>query len=476
MGSQTDLQSERSELLSLMLAREPLNAESKPPRYVPIERPPLLPLSHAQERLLLIHRADNLGSAWNIPLRVRLIGSLNIDALRASLTEVVRRHESLRTRIGILENGTAAQLIDLARPAEILRFDLSHYPESERVARAEAITREVRAQPFDFSVSLFRVGLIRISAIDHVLIAVVHHIVSDGWSIQLLRREISTYYNAFLRGASAPLPDLPMQFVDYVLWQKQWLEGPMMDRQLEYWVGRLKNETTLELPTDRPRPRVPSYRGATLEFLLSRDDVKALTDYAHRQQATLFMVLFAALNVMLSGWSGQRRPVIGIPVSGRRLKQVDGVIGYFINTLAICTEVAEKSTFEALLDGVRTAIIGAFAHQDLPQAVLEAKLRNVRDVDGQPLYRILFAFQNFPTGSTPIEGLQQSAFRAEATTSRRDLSVFVYEVAGGLRIVAEYAADLFNESTIELALRRFESILAQIKDDPRRLVSSLQSA
>ena len=299
-----------------------------------------MPLSYAQERLLRVHQQSNVGSAYNLPMAFRLVGSLDTAALQASVAEVVRRHESLRTRFATVD-GVPTQLIEPSLAVELPVFDLRHLNESERPEEAQRLANELLRQPFDLEVApLFRVGLIRLQPAAHLLVMIAHHIVSDGWSMEVFISEISALYTAFSQGLPSRLPDLSVQYVDHVIWQNEQVKEQLLDQQLAYWVSRLVEAPVLNLPTDRPRPEIPSYRGSVAQFYFPEHDLAALRSLAQNESATLFMVLFAAFNVVMGRLSGQEDVVIGTPVAGRGSLEVENVIGYFINMLALRTNLA----------------------------------------------------------------------------------------------------------------------------------------
>ena len=377
------------------------------PPLVVQERPDELPLSYAQERLWLLDQIGGVGTAYNMPAAVRLQGHLDVASLERSFATVVDRHEGLRTRFGVVE-GAPVQVIDPAGSFELAIEDLSELAEGERRAAARERMHVLMQQPFDLERGpLFRAKLVRLSAEEHIAVVVMHHIVSDGWSIGVLIREVEALYAAYSQGRASPLPALPVQYADYAVWQRGWLQGEVLEQQVSYWKEHLNGApAALELPTDRPRPAVPSYRGAHHGFALPAELTASLNELARGEGATLFMVLLAAFNVVLSRWSGQRDIVVGSPIAGRTHRELEGLIGFFVNTLALRTDLSGDPSFRELLGRVKETALGAYAHQDLPFEKLVAELQPVRDLSRQPLFQVLFALQNVPQERLQLPGLE----------------------------------------------------------------------
>src|SRR5580693_3120187 len=313
-------------------------------------RPQQLPLSFEQERLWLLERLETLAASYNIPVAVRLQGRLDVAALERSLAEVMRRHEALRTRFAVMDAGPV-QVIDPATPFALEVADLTELAATERAAVARRRTAEIVREPFDLERGpLLRAVLLRLSEQEHVVVVVVHHIVSDGWSMGILIREIGTLYAAYVAGRPSPLADLSVQYADYAIWQREWLRGEVLTQQIGYWRERLAGApAALDLPSDRVRPAVQSFRGAVHRFAVPGEVTRALGVLARREGATLFMVLVAAFQMVLSRWSGQQDIVIGTPIAGRTHRQVENLIGFFVNMLALRTDVSGDPSFRALV-------------------------------------------------------------------------------------------------------------------------------
>ena len=446
-----------------------LSVNGAPFAFGPRQRPESPPLSYMQERMLLLHRQENVGSAYHVPMGFWLVGSLDTAALQASFTEVVRRHESLRTRFS---SAGAVQMIESALAVELPIVDLQHLAEDERPDEARRLSAEWLRRPFDLEVApLIRVGLIRSRPTEHMLVIVAHHLVTDGWSMELLICEVSALYSAFSRGGPSPLQAVPAQYADYAIWQKQQVQERILDRELNYWIDRLVDAPVLELPTDRPRPPAPSYRGSTVLFSFPERDVDALRGLAQREGVSLFTVLLAAFNVVLFRCSGQEDIVVGTPVAGRRLLEFENSIGFFTNWLALRNDLSGQPAFRELLQRVRDTSLSAFAHQDLPLPRIEAELKSMRDLSRRPLFRVLLGLQRVSPGAA-FAGLDASPVYIENNTSRRDQCFFLYETPEGLFGIFEYATDLFDVATIERMIGEFRAVLYEMLANPDARIAS----
>jgi amino acid adenylation domain-containing protein len=434
----------------------------------------VVPLSYAQERLWLLEQMGGLGSAYNMPALVRLRGELNVGALERSFAAVVDRHEALRTRF-VVEDGSPVQVIDPPDRFGLQVEDLSEVAAGDRAGVARERLQALAQQPFDLERGgLFRAHLLRLSAQEHIAVVVMHHIVSDGWSIGVLIREVGALYAAYSGGLSSPLPALPVQYADYALWQRGWLQGEVLERQVAYWKERLSGApAALQLPTDRPRPAVQSYRGAQQGFALSQELSDGLRALARSEGATLFMVLLAAFQVVLSRWSGQTDVVVGSPIAGRTHREVEGLVGFFVNTLALRTDLSGDPGFRELLGDVRETALGAYAHQDLPFEKLVEELNPVRDLSRQPVFQVLLALQNVAQETLSLPGLRLSQVGGEAVTAKLDLALYVHETERGVQGYFEYATDLFDGATIERLAGHLRVLLEGIVAAPDARLSAL---
>ena len=419
-----------------------------------------LPLSFAQERLWLLDRLAPGNIVYNVTGALRLEGELDAEALERALSEIVRRHEVLRTTFA-LRDGAPVQLVAPPAPLRLAREDVADEAEVRRRVRAEA------QRPFDLARGpLLRTSLLRVDDREHVLLLSMHHIVTDGWSMGILLRELATLYAAFARGEDSPLAELPIQYGDYAVWQREHLAGAL-DPQLAWWRERLAGAPALlDLPTDRPRPAVQSHRGAVEPFALPRETAEQLRALARAEGATLFMVLLAAWQLLLARYSGQEDVVVGTPVAGRTRGEVEGLIGFFVNTLALRTDLSGAPSFRALLARVREGTLGAYAHQDLPFERLVEAVHPERSLDHSPLFQVMLVLQNAPGAAAELPGLRLRALERESQVAKFDLTLFLAESGGGLAGVLEYATALFDDATARRMLAHFRIVLEHVARDP----------
>ena len=404
------------------LARRDEQGLQAPP-LGPRPRQGSLPLSLAQERLWFLEQLEPLGSAYNEIMALELEGELDQGALERSFAELARRHESLRTRIETTAEGQGRQVIDPAGGFRLRVVDLTSRPEAGRREEARRQAQAEARRPFDLSRELFRVSLFRLSAEEHVLVIALHHIISDVWSLLgVLRHELNALYSAYKEGRPSPLPELEAQYADYAIWQREWLQGEILERQVGYWREQLRGmPAALELPTDRPRPAAPSYKGARHPLSLSKDLVASLEALGRSKGATLYMTLLGALQVLLSRWSGQEDIAVGSPIAGRTHRKTEGLIGFFLNTLVMRTDLSGDPTFTELLGRVKNVALGAYTHQDLPFEKLVAELQPERDLSRQALFQVMFTLQNQPLSSAQLPGLVWRPAPMPATTAKFDL-------------------------------------------------------
>ncbi|MDB4948389.1 MAG: tycC3 [Gemmatimonadetes bacterium] len=430
-----------------------------------------LPLSFAQERMWFIDRLGPGAGAYTIAPAVRLTGALHLPALERALGEVVRRHEPLRTAFPE-RDGRPVQRV---APAEA--FHLPILPFDGDDAELSRRATELGAQPFDLERGpLFRAALLRLGEAEHVLLLAMHHAVSDGWSMGILFRELAALYAAFAEGRPSPLPDLPVRYSDYAVWQRAWLTGDVLAAQVAWWRERLAGAPALlELPADRPRPAVQSYRGARHDFALGATVAASVDALARAEGATPFMVLLAAFQAVLARWSGQADVVVGTPVAGRTRRETEGLIGLFVNTLALRGDLRGDPAFRELLARVREATLGAFAHQDVPFERLVEELQPARSLGHSPVFQVMFAFQNVPeAGGEAFPGLEVAGVARQGSTSQVDLTLTLAPGEdGGLHGTLEYATDLFDAATAERFAGQFATLLEAALRDPAAPVSAL---
>ena len=439
-------------------------------RAVPREGAP--PLSFAQRRLWFLHQLEPDSPFYNTFDAVHLEGRLDVGALAAALSEVVRRHEVLRTTFRVLE-GEPVQIISPPRRMEIPVVDLTCEAEREREAQRLASLEAKR--PFDLAAGpVLRATLMRLGAEAHVLVLVLHHIVSDGWSVGVLVRELSALYGAYVRGEGSPLVELAVQYADYAWWQREQLAGAELERQLAYWRERLSGAApVLELPTDRPRPAVPSLRGAAVSFELPGSLTEELKALGRREGATLFMTLSAAFRALLYRYTGQEDISVGTPIAGRTRAEVEPLVGFFVNTLVLRVGVRGAESFRRLLKREREACLGAYAHQDVPFERVVEELEPERDPSRTPLFQVMFVLQNVPTEAPRLAGLSLTEMALGSTTAKFDWMMSLEETGRGLRGVLEYSTDLFDEPTVRRALESFRVLLEGIARDAELPVSAL---
>lgn len=402
-----ELAARKAEILSFLrdatLANRP-----QPPVIKRLPRGGDLSVSFAQARLWLLNEFEpDGGIAYNVPLLFVLEGNLNLAILEQSLSEIVRRHEVLRAYF-LAKDGQPVQKIAGAEPVKIAVVDLQALPEVARQKEADRITLSHARQPFDLrQAPLVRATLLTLFPEEQVLLVIVHHIVFDGWSIGVFERELSTLYNAYLAGTAPPLPELPIQYVDFAAWQREWFQGEVLERQLRYWKEKLSGSLpVLELPADRPRPAVQTYNGSKLSFTISKELTEALKILSQREGVTLFVTLLAAFDVLLLRYSGQEDLLVGTPIANRNRAEIEELVGFFTNTLVLRSDLSNNPTFRELLRRVHETALGAYAHQDLPFEKLVEELNPHREPSRSPVFQVMFSLLNTPTQPLALRGLR----------------------------------------------------------------------
>jgi len=448
-------------------------AEHHVPPLVPVERGRTLPLSFAQQRFWFLERLGAAPAAYNVPLVLRLRGVLSADALRRALDGVVARHEALRT-VFPTEAGGPVQRVLPALSIPLPVDDLSALPEAERAERAKEISDRESRFAFDLETGpLLRARLLKLADDEHLLLLTLHHVVVDAWSVGILYRELAALYAAELDGQDAELPPLPVQYADYAVWQRERLDGSALEGELAYWRDRLQGTATLALPTDRPHPAVQSFRGGMHPFALPRESWDAATALARRSGATPFMVLLAAFDVLLYRWSGTEDVVVGSPVAGRTPEQTEPLIGVFLNTLALRTDLSGDPTFAGLLARVRDVTLDAYAHQEVPFERLVEELKIERSLARHPLFQVIFSMHAASSGAPELPGLVVESGEGDTGTTKVDLVLAVVEEEGRLHGVFQYASDLWDADTIARMAAHFSVLLAAAAADPGLRVSEL---
>ena len=429
----------------------------------------VFPASFAQQRLWLLDQLQPGDHTYNITAAVRLRGQLNVAALTESLNEVVRRHEALRTTFAVVED----------RPVQIVQQDLrltvpllalQALPAAEREAEFQVLAAMEAQRPFDLTTGpLLRATLVQMGAQEHVLLLNVHHIVADGWSMNVLIGEVAALYAACVTGRAGNLPELPIQYADFSAWQQEWLQGEVLETQLAYWKQQLAGAAAvLELPADRPRPPVRTFRSASQALVLSDALGEAVRAFSRRKGVTLFMTLLAAFKVLLSRYTGQADIVVGSPIAGRSRAETQGLIGFFLNTLVLRTDLAGDPSFEQVLERVRATTVGAYAHQDLPFERLLEELQPARDLSRTPLFQVFFNMLNLPGAEVSLPGLEVEFLSPPEVGAKFDLTLYVREPGGHIAFEAVYNADLFGPERIRQLLQQLEHLLAQAVAQPEQ--------
>ncbi|HEX6747472.1 MAG TPA: amino acid adenylation domain-containing protein [Longimicrobium sp.] len=444
------------------------------PPLVPTERGRTSPLSFAQQRYWFVERMGAAGPAYNMPMELRLHGRLDLGAMEAALNALVARHEALRTTFHFRDGAPLQEVApELFIPLPVT--DLSALGESERDAEAARRGEAEARTPFDLAAGpLIRWQLLRLGEEEHELLLNMHHIISDGWSMGVLFRELGALYAAALEGRGDPLPPLAIQYPDYAAWQRERMSGEALERELAWWRERLEGAATLALPTDRPHPPVQSFRGASHPFDMPPELVARVEALARAENATPFMVLLAAFQALLARWSGTEDVVVGSPVAGRVPEETEGLIGTFANTLALRTDLSGDPTFRALLERVRERVVDAYAHQDLPFERLVEELKVERSLSVHPLFQVVFSMHAQGAPAPALPGLRVEMREGQTSTAKVDLLLALAHADGRMAGVFEYARDLFDPETIERLSAHFEVLLDAITRAPGERISALR--
>ena len=465
-----DLTPEQRALLILMLRKKVSDRGGQKPNEPLLKhaaRDQALPLSFAQQRLWFLYQLEPDTSAYNMTSAVRLSGLLDVVALERTINEVIRRHETLRTTFAEVD-GRPVQLIAPQVVFTLAVVSLQEMPPHIYEARAQQLANEEAGTPFDLSQGpLFRITLLRLAEQDHVALFTMHHIISDGWSMGVLVSEVAKLYEAFLNGEDSGLSEPSIQYADYAVWQREWLEEEVLQRQKAYWKQQLAGSPpVLNLPTDRPRPPVQTFQGATEGFALSSALSESLKALSQQTKATAFMILLAAFNTLLYRYSGQEDILVGTPIAGRNRVELEGLIGLFVNTLVLRTDLSGEPTFLMLVDRIRETALKAYANQDLPLEQIVEEFQPDRSMDHTPLFQVMFALQNGPTSVLQMPGLTLSPLDFTSRTAKFDLTLNISETAQAITGSLEFNTDLFDASTIRRMLKHFEVLLDGISADP----------
>ncbi|TRU26493.1 MAG: amino acid adenylation domain-containing protein [Microcystis aeruginosa Ma_SC_T_19800800_S464] len=462
-----------AELAHLIGQLQQQNLTLTVPPILPRTKDTELPLSFAQQRLWFLDQLQPNSALYNIPMVLHFRGNLNQKALEQSLREICDRHEVLRTNFVTID-GQPTQIIQTTRET-ISVVDLQDLPIQEQAEKTQQLKQKQATQPFDLAKeSLIRITLVVLSETEHFLLVCMHHIISDGWSIEVFIHELTTLYNAYVQNHPANLAPLPIQYGDFALWQKQWLQGDVLQSQLNYWQNQLTAAPPLlSLPTDHPRPAVQSFVGTQQEFSLSPKLSQALTELSRQQGVTLFMTLLAAFDALLYRYTGSSDILVGTPIANRNRSEIEGLIGFFVNTLVMRTDLSDNPSFSQLLTRVREVTMDAYAHQDLPFEMLVEALQPERDLSHTPLFQVAFVLQNTPKSEIAMTGLTVTDLPPENTTAKFDLTLAMVNMDDGLKGVWEYNTDLFESSTIERLSGHFLNLLGGIVANPQERISQL---
>ncbi|MEM7349874.1 MAG: amino acid adenylation domain-containing protein [Acidobacteriota bacterium] len=468
--------------LQVMQARAAGRIAQAPPIRAATRQGDSAPLSFAQERLWFLARLEPDIPSYNIPAAVRFRGNLDLAALRAGLAAVVHRHEALRSVVQSVE-GKPVQVILPAPAFARLRplaplVDLSALHREQRESRLLHLAAEEARRPFDLAAGpLLRVTVLALAPEEHVVLLTKHHIISDGWSVGVLIRELMALYRAFTGGkppAEAALPELTVQYADFARWQRGWLSGRVLEQQLEYWRRQLDGIAVLELPTDRPRPSQVSPRGALLPVVVPRETSEGLNRLASGEGATLFMTLHAAFTVLLSRITDQCDVAVGTPIANRNRLEVESLIGFFVNTLVLRLDLGDGTlTFCQLLSQAREATLGAYDHQDMPFEKLVREIQPERNLATQPLFQVMFSLENMPFETLELQGLHLEPLAVESGTAMFDLTLSFTETASGLRGTVEYSRDLFDVTTVRRLVTHLTNLLAGVVTDAEQRLCEL---
>ncbi|MFI0486727.1 amino acid adenylation domain-containing protein [Actinomadura sp. 9N215] len=465
--------------LAALAARVDDSARTEPLAPItPIDRTGQIPLSFAQQRLWFLNRLEPESAEYNLPTAMLLEGELDAEALRRAFNEVVARHEVLRTTVAPTPDGIPMQTVSAAATVELPITDLSGLtPEEARDEARRRVDAEA-ALPFDLAATgPLRARLLRLGAREHVLALVLHHIASDEWSAGILTRELSTLYGAFREGLPAPLDTLPIQYGDYAAWQRTWFSGEVLERQLDYWRGKLADMPALELPTDRPYPTLRDPAGAVRPFVVPAELTDRLRALSHASGTTMFMTILAAFQALLARYSGQDDIVVGTPVAGRTHPDTEDLIGFFVNTLVLRTDLSGDPEFTELLARVRSTALDAYAHQDLPFERLVEALGPGRDLARHPLFQVMFSYGVTPPadvrGGADLVGVDACGFPFTYTATPYDLTLNLAESDGQLFGGFEYSTVLFDPETIDLLATHFSVLLEELVAEPGQRVSEI---
>ncbi|HEY0605461.1 MAG TPA: condensation domain-containing protein, partial [Herpetosiphonaceae bacterium] len=472
MTSITDFSAEEFELLGYLLEEEGTIDD----RQVIRSRDPHaeIPLSFAQERLWFLDQWDPGNPAYNLLFAARVKGDLQVDAFKRSLNEILRRHEALRTTFRVVD-GQPHQIIAPTLELPLSVIDLSPLPHAEQHVALQQHVAEHSRQRFDLATGrLLRADLLRLDPHEHLFLLTIHHIIFDGWSIGVFLRELTVLYEAFVKGRPSPLPPLPVQYADFAIWEREWLQGDVLEQQLGYWQRQLDgNLPVLELPGDYPRPPVMTHEGSFREQLFPAALSRRLHALSQTEGATLFMTLLAAFYVLLFRYTGEADLLVGSPIANRAFVDLEPLVGFFLNTLVLRADLSGNGSFRRLLHQVRDTTLEAYAHQNVPFEQLVEELRPPRDRAHTPIFQVMFILQNMPAPEHGQRELEVAFERVDKGAAKFDLTLSLNDTPDGLRVMAEYKTDLFAATTIDRLLGHYHTLLEAIAVDIEQPISRL---
>ena len=450
-----------------------LEVSDAPLVTIPVRGQTQAPLSYVQQGLWFLDSLEGQNATYNLPLVLRLEGSLNRDCLEQAIAIILERHEALRTRFITVE-GIGRQEVVPAAAIEVDEIDLKEFT-GDRDLRVSQLAKEEAGLSFDLAQApLIRAKLISLENNSHVLLLTVHHIVADGWSLNVLIEELWTLYRALMAQTEAELSPLPIQYADFALWQREHFNDLTLAPQLEYWQDRLKGiPPTLELPLDRPRPAKQTFAGSSQSFQLSEELTEQLQTLSQRSGTTLYMTVLAAFGVLMHRYSRQSDLVIGSPIANRNQQEVESLIGFFVNTLALRLDLSDRPSFAALLEQVRQVTLDAYAHQDVPFSKVVEQLELDRDLSHHPIFQVMFTWQNTPDYQEELGDLSVEQIRVESAVAKFDLEVSAVKSESGLQGSFIYNTDLFDAATIERMIAHFQTLLEGIVNSPQQPIAQL---
>jgi len=468
---------ETPHISDLALKIEQLQMAEEALKLPPLQKAPREghpPLSFAQQRLWFLDQLAPGSANYNIPSAIRLQGNLNLNVLQRSIKTIVERHEALRT-VFQEQDGAPVQIIQDTINVPLPIKDLSALPKEEQETQALALATAEAAKPFDLAKGpLVRIRLLKLSEQEHIALFTLHHTVTDGWSMGILVKEIAALYNAYLVDEPSPLPELPVQYADYAVWQRNYLQGEVLEKQLAFWKELIgENPPALELPLDHPRPAMQTFNGSTINETLPAELTKQLVSFSQKENVTLFMTLLAAFQTLMHRYNSQEQILVGSPIANRTRVETEGLIGFFVNTLVLKADFSQAADFKSLLKQIRQMTLQVYAHQDLPFEQLVEALQPQRDMSHSPLFQVAFILQNAPLDKIELPDLTILPFQAENKSSKYDLTLNVAETEDGLALSLEYNTDLFEQTTAQRTLQHYRNLLNAVLENPKEKIAYL---